>query len=76
MLDRRLARLGLQRAPSTTPWEHASSLRIDGSPLADPVEEITVRYNEARFGGRPFGPGEAERLRRAVHALAPQPKNH
>jgi protein-glutamine gamma-glutamyltransferase len=73
-LDRRLGRLGLARAPSTTPFEHSASLRSAGSPLAAPVEEITTRYNEARFGGRSFAPGEAERLRRAIRALAPYPK--
>jgi hypothetical protein len=57
---RLLSRGGIRKAPGQTPVEFASSLP-DGN-LAEPVQELTTMYQEARFGGQTSDPQRASSL--------------
>jgi len=61
---RLLSRGGIRKAPGQTPVEFASSLP-DGN-LAEPVQELTAMYQEARFGGQTSDPHRASSLLSAI----------
>jgi hypothetical protein len=60
-LLRMLARRGLMRGVSQTPFEFAAA--VDSPNLAPPVREFTQLYGHARFGG---GPCDTTRLRQLL----------
>jgi hypothetical protein len=61
---RLLSRRGIRKSPGQTPLEFASSLP-DGN-LAEPVQELTTMYHEARFGGQASDPRRATSLLTAI----------
>lgn len=63
LLDERLRSQGYPRAPDVTPRQHLEQLRLVGFASAEDVEEITQAYLLARFGSRPMGAAEYQRLR-------------
>jgi transglutaminase-like putative cysteine protease len=65
----RLKKRGIQKRPGQTPRELVAELRSKRRPETAVAEEVTERYLAARFGGRPLGPAEQSRLRRAVREL-------
>jgi protein-glutamine gamma-glutamyltransferase len=67
-LEKRLAALGYARSPHVTPLEHLAALPGAGA-LAKCASRVTARYNEVRFGGGAFAPGERERLGAEIRAL-------
>ncbi|MCP3101618.1 DUF3488 and transglutaminase-like domain-containing protein [Myxococcus sp. K15C18031901] len=65
-VEAQLATARLPRAEGEPLEElHARLTRMD-HPLASTLTPVTRRYLEARFGGRPLRPGEAEHLLRAL----------
>ncbi len=68
-LERRLRQLGRPRPVHLTLYEHLSSLRPDGPILVDNVLRIARRYNEVRFGRRPFAEGEPKRLMKSIREI-------
>jgi transglutaminase-like putative cysteine protease len=66
-----LARRGRRKPPAATPREFAASLK-GFLPDAD-LDFLTVKFYEARFGGRPPGPEERRRLEAIVRALLREP---
>lgn len=68
-LDKRLALLGYARPFSSTPNEHLRFLSDQAPALASIAQQITQRYNEVRFGGASFVPGEVKELRALIHDL-------
>ncbi len=68
-LDHRLGRLGYPRPQSRTPDEHVRLLNSSQQPFASAAEKITKRYNEVRFGGRAFRPGELDELRGLIKGI-------
>jgi hypothetical protein len=57
---RLLSRRGIRKAPAQTPLEFASSLPDVN--LAQPVNELTAMYHQARFGGQASDPRKASSL--------------
>jgi transglutaminase-like putative cysteine protease len=71
-LEARLAKLGFPRPAEIPPAEHARS----AATLLGPAPgRITARYNEVRFGGRDFEPGEIDRLGREIRDLRVRTNN-
>ncbi len=68
-LERELVRMGVPRAASVTPVEHARALMNRSFPGAGIVDEVTRRYIEVRFGGRPAIATELAELRDKVRSL-------
>lgn len=68
-LDDALAKLGHPRPSGRTPLEHVAALEAVGFGAIELVREVTRRYLEARYGGRPLAAAELERLGREVGAL-------
>ena len=69
-LELALAKLGHPRPPARTPLEHVAHLEREGFHALELAREITERYLSARYGGAALEPGELERLRTRVKALA------
>ena len=65
----RLRKRGISKRPGQTPRELVEELRAKHRPETAVAAEVTERYLAARFGGRPLGPAEDRRLRRAVREL-------
>jgi len=63
-LLRILARRGLLRVESQTPYEFAAA--VNSSNLASPVREFTQIYAHARFGGAPC---DTNRLRQLLDQI-------
>jgi transglutaminase-like putative cysteine protease len=61
-LERRLDDVGIRRDAQEDVEALARRLTSEGHPLATAVSKATRRYLEARFGGRPLGRGEEQRL--------------
>jgi len=68
-LERALGARGHPRAPSVTPLEHAHALRAKGFAEAAEVLQVTDRYLEARFGGKPLRAAEVVELRRKIEKV-------
>jgi transglutaminase-like putative cysteine protease len=68
-LDRVLARHGSQRPPWKTPAEQASGLGKEDHPAAPLVKAVVNRYNQVRFGGDRFAPGELLELQQTVRQI-------
>ncbi len=68
-LERRLARRGYPRPAFHTPEEHVRTLEQNANQLADVAREVTLRYNEIRFGGYTFRSGELERLKTRIRSI-------
>lgn len=68
-LDQALARLGHARPASRAPLEHVEALEQSAFPHVGLVREITARYLEARYGGKPLDAEELARLLEAVASL-------
>lgn len=60
----RMKRAGSPRHLDETPWEYVRRMAAAHPDLREPMEELTARYMEERYGGRPFAGDrrEAERL--------------
>jgi transglutaminase-like putative cysteine protease len=65
-LEGRLARLGFPRPGAVPPLEHARSVE---PAVGEAPARICARYNDVRFGGRGFEPGEPDRLVREIRSL-------
>ena len=63
-LLRMLARRGLMRSVSQTPFEFAAA--VDSPNLAPAVREFTQLYGQARFGGAPC---DTTRLRQLLNQI-------
>ncbi|MEM9188561.1 MAG: DUF3488 and transglutaminase-like domain-containing protein [Myxococcota bacterium] len=74
-LDKALAKQGFVRAPSTTPWEHATVVKAAGFSEAPAVEEMVRRYQAVRFGGEELTAAEVAQwkglIRQVQKALPP-----
>lgn len=68
-LDRRLRALGYARPPHVTPLEHLAALPPGAAGLRSGAAAVTARYNEVRFGGAAFSPGERRRLLLGIRGL-------
>jgi len=68
-LLRMLARRGLMRGRSQTPFEFAAA--VDSPNLAPAVREFTQLYGQARFGGAPC---DTNRLRRLLDQIRTAPR--
>lgn len=68
-LDRALAQRGRPRPAARTPEEHARGLAAEGFAGHAEAAALARRYNEARFGEAPLGPGELSALRRRAREL-------
>jgi len=68
-LEKRLRALGYARPKHVTPTEHLSALPADDAELLRCASIVTARYNDVRFGGGAFEPGERERLREEIRGL-------
>jgi hypothetical protein len=65
-LLRMLARRGLRRKETQTPFEFAAG--VDSPSLASPVREFTQIYADARFGGAPCDTSRLKQLLDQVRA--------
>jgi Domain of unknown function (DUF4129) len=65
-LLRTLARRGLRRGETQTPFEFAAA--VDSPNLAPPVREFTQLYAHARFGGAPCDTSRLKQLLDQVRA--------
>jgi transglutaminase-like putative cysteine protease len=65
-VERQLLGVGLRRQQDETFEDLAARLKREGHPLAVPMDPVSRRYLEARFGGRPLQAGEAETLLRGL----------
>lgn len=65
-VERQLGGAGLRRREDESFEDLAARLKQEGHPLAEPLAPVSLRYLEARFGGRPLQPGEAEALLRGL----------
>lgn len=75
-LSRRLARIGLARAPWEGPLQYAARVAIAAPSLAAPVTDIARDYAEARYAQDAATPEQIRRLRAAIAALPVQSAAH
>lgn len=75
LLDLALAAKGIPRPVGTPPWAHSVGLSALGHPLAKEIADLTLIYQEARFGGRRLSAEELmnfkERVRQVRAATLP-----
>ena len=69
LMERKLARRGLGRPPSTTPAEFARELAEQAHPTAPTVAEVTEAYTRWRFAPQPIDADRVAELRRKVRDL-------
>lgn len=74
-IEARLHRAQVPLLPGEGLEELSTRLSSSGHPLAAPLARAKERYLEARFGQRPLGPGEEERLLAGLKAATPAELN-
>jgi protein-glutamine gamma-glutamyltransferase len=60
---------GIPRPPGTPPLRHAATLGLADHPLAQEVEQLTLIYLDARFGGAKLTEEDGREFERRVKAL-------
>ncbi|RLB63053.1 MAG: hypothetical protein DRI90_07720 [Deltaproteobacteria bacterium] len=68
-LDRAMSVLGIARGTSTPPLLHARAVAEGGHPQAPEILSLTVRYLDARFGGRPLSIAERRDFEGRIRAI-------
>jgi protein-glutamine gamma-glutamyltransferase len=68
-LDSAMGAQGVPRAPGTPPLHHAEALVGLGHPLSEEIFELTLVYQEARFGGQVITEDEKRSFEERVKAL-------
>jgi hypothetical protein len=68
-LEAALAARGAPRPPGTPPLAHAQALSVLSHPVANEALALTLRYLDARFGGRELSELERRDYARRVRAI-------
>jgi hypothetical protein len=68
-LDRAMSVMGIARSTATPPLCHARAVAQGGHPRAPEVLSLTVRYLDARFGGRPLSNAERRDFEGRIRTL-------
>lgn len=68
-LERHLGRMGLHRKSNLTPIEYLHRVRKIIPSAAAVSSLVITRYNEVRFGGGSFAPGEMDSLREQIRSI-------
>jgi hypothetical protein len=68
-LEREMKLWGVPRQAHVPPLGHAASLRERRHPIADQVMDLTLVYQEVRFGDRAFGHDDDQQFRTRLAEL-------
>ncbi len=73
-MDRAMSSVGIARSTSTPPLRHARAVAQSGHPHAPEILSLTLRYLDARFGGRPLSTPERRSFESRIRAIKSSPK--